>query len=200
MKTIAVFGGTFNPFHIGHEEMLSAVCRLDFVDKVLIMPSKIPPHKSIDFLADDSDRINMCKAVADNYSKASVCDIEIKREGKSYTIDTLNELSTLYPDVKFYLCIGGDMVTSFIEWREYKKILEKAGLIVFSRVGTSDSSFTESIESLKNIGAEIKLIDEEITAISSTEIRNNKCNNTFLEKYLPKKVFDYITDNKVYGE
>lgn len=198
MKTIAVFGGTFNPFHIGHEQMLSEVCDLNFIDEVLLIPSKIPPHKSVDFLANDKYRMDMCRVVAEKYNKAKVSDIEINREGKSYTIDTLRTLNALYNDVRFYLVIGGDMVTSFTEWREYERILELAGLIVFSRTTTETENFNRSVMHLRNLGADVKIIDVEIADISSTEIRNKISDLLFLQKNLPKEVFKYLLSNNIY--
>lgn len=198
MKTIAVFGGTFNPIHIGHEQMLSKVCDLNFIDEVLLIPSKIPPHKSVDFLANDKYRMDMCRVVAEKYNKVKVSDIEINREGKSYTIDTLRTLNALYNDLRFYLVIGGDMVTSFTEWREYESILELAGLIVFSRTTTETENFNRSVMHLRNLGADVKIIDVEIADISSTEIRNKISDLLFLQNNLPKEVFKYLLSNNIY--
>ncbi|MBO7217574.1 MAG: nicotinate (nicotinamide) nucleotide adenylyltransferase [Clostridia bacterium] len=200
MKTIAVFGGTFNPFHIGHEEMLKAINELDYIDEVLIIPSKIPPHKSVDFLADDDARITMCELVASKYKKARVLDIEIKRDGKSYTIDTLLNLKNGYPQNKIFLVIGGDMAASFTEWKAYKEILDIAGLIVFSRTTTNMEDVTLSVNHLRNLGADIRIIVKEISNISSTQIRNNINNVEFLERNLPSEVFDYVLSNGTYSK
>jgi cytidyltransferase-like protein len=92
MKNIAVFGGTFNPVHIGHIEMAKAVSNLDFIDELLIIPDKIPPHKNPEFLASDEHRIAMCKLAFSGINKAKIDTREIYRGGKSYTFDTLCEL------------------------------------------------------------------------------------------------------------
>ncbi len=195
---LAVFGGTFNPIHIGHEEMIGAICELSFIDKVLIMPSKIPPHKSVDFLAKDADRVNMCRIAIEAYKKAEICEIELNRTGKSYTVETLKELGTLYPDYELYLVIGGDMLTSFNTWRSYKEILNVASLLVFKRAGEDEAAFNESLEKLTNDGGNITLIDKKITEVSSTEIRRALLSNNSAEHLLSKKVFDYIKNNNVY--
>ena len=198
MSSIAVFGGTFNPFHKGHEEMLRALCSIDYIDKVLIIPTKIPPHKSVDYLALDTDRINMCNLVALEYPKAQVCDIELKREGKSYTIDTLTSLSSVYPDSTLYLCVGGDMITSFTSWREYEKILKSAKLIAFKRQTTDNHEFQKAVDALALQGADIFVPEVVITDISSTKIREHIKNKTLSDEFLPSKVFEYINANKVY--
>ena len=198
MSAIAVFGGTFNPFHKGHEEMLSALCAIDAVDKVLIIPTKIPPHKSVDYLASDDDRLSMCRLVASEYKKAEVSDLELLREGKSYTIDTIKSLKELYPDDVIYLCIGGDMLTSFTAWREYKEILRLVKLVAFKRQTTDNDEFLKSLSALSDEGADILVPDVVITDISSTGIREHIEKGRLSDEFLPSKVFDYINTNKVY--
>ncbi len=200
MKTLAVFGGTFNPFHIGHEQMLKAVCELDWVDKVLIIPSKIPPHKQVDFLASDEHRLNMCRLIAEKYPKVTVSDIEISRTGKSYTVDTVSSLNEIYPDYKLALCIGGDMIASFTAWKEYRKILSLAELIAFMRVGTENEDFNSSIDGLISEGARISVMSTEVTDISSTLIRDHINNRASCEAYIPEQVLNYIYENKVYND
>ncbi len=200
MSAIAVFGGTFNPFHKGHEEMLSALCEIDSLDKVLIIPTSIPPHKTVDYLASDDDRLNMCRLVAEDYSKAEVCGIELNREGKSYTVDTLKALKAIYPNAELYLSIGGDMLTSFTSWKDYKEILSIATLIAFKRQTTNDVDFSHAVNLLRSEGASIMLLDTEITSVSSTIIRGKIANGLLSPEYLPQKVYDYIKNNKVYSK
>ena len=200
MKHLAIFGGTFNPFHNGHFQILNAVSQSGLVDKILLIPSKIPPHKEVGFLADEKHRLNMCRLAAEEFENASVTDIELLRSGKSYTIDTLHELIKRYPDYKPALIIGGDMMASFSEWKDYKQILKIADLIVFSRKGIDLAGFEKSISDLTKIGANIFVFDDDIDHISSTQIRNNIGNLGFLGKYIPKNILDYIISNGVYDE
>lgn len=200
MKTIAVFGGTFNPFHNGHMQMLKALTASDRIDKTLLIPSKIPPHKKVDFLAADEHRLNMCRLAAEVVKDAEVCDIELKRSGKSYTVDTLCELAAVYPNDRLALAVGGDMLTSFTSWRNYSDILKKAGLIAFRRADTDNRSFDCAVESLINEGADITVMDERITDISSTVIRESINDIDLLKKYLPENILKYIIQNKVYGD
>ena len=98
MGMVVIFGGTFNPIHKGHTEIIESILKLDNIDKLLLIPTKIPPHKNVDCLADESDRINMCNIIASRFDGVEVCDIELKREGKSYSIDTLHSIKELYPN------------------------------------------------------------------------------------------------------
>ena len=155
MKHLAVFGGTFNPFHNGHFQILSAVLRSGIADKILLIPSKIPPHKEVGFLADEKHRLDMCRIIAEEFENVSVSDIELMRNGKSYTIDTLRELIQMYPDYKPALVVGGDMIASFCEWKNYEQIIKIADIIVFSREGVNEADVNSSISALADKGANI---------------------------------------------
>ncbi len=192
MSNIAIFGGTFNPFHIGHFEMLSAVCELGFIDKVLVMPDKIPPHKTFDSVVDDIHRQNMCKIICEDFKKAQACFIEFEREGKSYTVDTLKLLKEKYPDNKFYIVIGGDMLSTLDTWYNWQELIELSSFIAFKREGLCD--FDKAYRRLTDSGANITIINSKITDISSTELRKKIDKNL-----LPKKVYKYIIQKGIYN-
>lgn len=194
MSFTAIFGGTFNPFHKGHYEMLKALENCDKVSKILIMPDKIPPHKSVEFLASDTDRFNMCKIVADDFSKAEVCDIEFKRQGKSYTYDTVKLLKEVYPNEELAFVCGGDMLVYFDKWYKADELMKMLPFIVFSRVSTDENEFDDCISRYREKGMQIIIMNEEIPNISSSDFRNFGTDNL-----LPKKVYDYIKERGIYG-
>ena len=101
MGFTAIFGGTFNPFHLGHYEMLKALQLDNSIEEIWLMPDRIPPHKECDYMPLDSDRIKMCEMVANEFLKAKVCLLEFERQGKSYTYDTVIELKEKYPQKDF---------------------------------------------------------------------------------------------------
>ena len=116
MGFTALFGGTFNPPHIGHYEMLRALDSRRDIDEVWLMPDRIPPHKVCDFLASDKDRINMCRIMAEDFKKVKLCLIEFERTGKSYSIDTVRLLKQKYKERDFiclYRLISGINTKSF---------------------------------------------------------------------------------------
>ncbi len=194
MSFTAIFGGTFNPFHKGHYEMLKALENCDKISKVLVMPDKIPPHKSVEFLASDTDRFNMCKIVAEDFSKAEVCDIEFKRQGKSYTYDTVKLLKEAYPDENLAFVCGGDMLVYFDKWYKADELMKMLPFIVFSRVSTDENEFSDCISRYREKGMQIIIMNEEIPNISSTDFRNSGLNNL-----LPDKVYNYIKERGIYG-
>lgn len=192
MSNIAIFGGTFNPFHIGHYQMLEYVCGLDFIDRVLLIPDKIPPHKSCDFLASDTDRIEMCRLVCNDFCKAELCLAEFEREGKSYTVYTVNLLKKKYINDNFFTVIGGDMLATLDTWYNWQLLIKKTAFIAFRRVGSSD--FENHLKRMKNYGAQIIVADKEIADISSTLLRGD-----MRRELLPEKVYQYIKNKGIYN-
>ena len=197
MGFTAIFGGTFNPFHIGHYEMLCALQNDENVDNIIIMPDKIPPHKVCDYMANDETRIEMCRIASEDFSKAEVCLIEFQREGKSYSYDTVLLLKEKYPDDDFIFVCGGDMLVFFPKWYKYEELMKLVPFMVFKRSDTDNKLFENSVDSFRKMGMNITVKDEIITAISSTEIRNN------FQKYkelMPKKIYEFLLNRGVYVE
>ena len=192
MSNIAIFGGTFNPFHIGHFEMLNELCNLPFIDKVLVMPDKIPPHKEFDNIVDDIHRQNMCAIACEGFNKAELCLIEFERAGKSYTIDTLELLEYKYPNNKFYITIGGDMLTTLDTWYRWQDLIKSASFIAFKRNGIID--FDNAHNRLTSLGADIIVLQRDITNVSSTQLRGKIDKNL-----LPKNVYNYIVQKGIYN-
>ena len=198
MGLIVIFGGTFNPIHIGHRQIIDRLSNINEVEKIILIPTKIPPHKQVDFLAAESDRVNMCKLIASKYHNVEVSTIELKREGKSYTVDTLMSVQNLYPDKKIAITIGADMVVTFDEWKDYRKIIENSVIITFARIGTDRLAYALGIEQLKRLGAELLVLEDDILDVSSTQIRDHLSSGTSSEGLLDREIYDYICNNNVY--
>lgn len=192
MANIAIFGGTFNPFHIGHYEILNSICELSFIDKVFIMPDKIPPHKDFDDVVDDVHRQSMCEIVSKDFSKAETCFIEFEREGKSYTVDTIRLLKEKFPEDNFFVVIGGDMLSTLDNWYNWQELIKLSSFIAFKRQGVD--GFEDALKRLTNLGAEIKVIECEVTDISSTKLRKRIDKNL-----LPPSIYDYIVNKGIYN-
>ncbi len=195
-KTV-FFGGTFNPPHIAHRKMLEAVCELDDVVKVLVAPTNIPPHKDVpQMFATKEQRLKMAELLCCGLPKAEVSDIEFTRQGKSYSFYTLTELKQDYLDLA--MLIGGDMVTSFDTWFNYKSILKIAELIVVRRKGIDNFDFDSSVNSLREAGGLITVINADLPEVSSTEIRNRILEDKPLNQFVPKNICDYIEKNYIF--
>lgn len=195
MSKTAVFGGTFNPFHIGHYEMLKALEEDVGIGKILVVPDKIPPHKSTDFLADDGVRIEMCRLAAEDFTKSEVCLVEFKREGKSYTIDTVAELKKEYNNLTFVM--GGDMLVYFDRWYRFEDLIKEMEFYVFRRSDTDVASFSAALEKLKKMGMRVFVSEKIIPAVSSTEIRQSFEDSISL---LPPKIYKFLSEKEIYGD
>ena len=190
---IAILGGTFDPPHLGHLILADTVIRELNYDKVLFIPSKIPPHKNISGEVSNEDRLNMLKLSIEDDKRFSFDDYELKSEGISYTIKTLNYLYENYDiDGKIALVIGADLIKDFHKWKEPEKISELANIVAVNRE-ESDNLDKENIEKYN-----IKVIIAPRIDISSTLIRERIKKNKAFRYFLNDKVYNYIISNKLY--
>jgi len=132
MKTIALFGGSFDPPHIGQVGIVDALCKLDFIDKVVVMPTYLNPFKS-SFFAPSELRLKWLKKIFQGYSKVVVSDFEIQQNKATPTIVTINHLLKSYENI--YLVIGADNLSSFHKWQNYDELISKVKVIVAPRDG-----------------------------------------------------------------
>ena len=199
MERIGIYGGTFNPPHIGHlRGAAQAITALD-LDRLILIPDRIAPHKQIPSGSPTPEqRLEMLRIAASHYEKMEVSDIELRREGPSYSYITVEQMHELYPDARLYLLMGTDMFTSFLTWRNPERILSRAALAVMSR---GERGEAEAIEAQKRtieaMGYEAEVIENHVTAISSTQLRRLlafRCAGEFL----PEGVLDYIREHRFY--
>ncbi len=194
---IAVFGGSFNPPHLGHFHLAKSVCESLKIDTMLIMPVKTPPHKSSKEMESEDDRLNMCRLAFSGLDGCVVSHLEMKMEGKSYTVLTMRKLREYYPDAKIYFVMGSDMLTSFTKWYEWQEILTHCSLICVSRYGDDLESLNNCAEEINQYGECIVLNIEAFEA-SSTQIRDMIENGEDTSSLLDKKVISYINEKSLY--
>lgn len=191
---IAILGGTFDPPHLGHLILADTVIKELNYDKVLFIPSKIPPHKNISGEVSNEDRLNMLKLSIEDDKRFSFDDYELKSEGISYSIKTLNYLYQNYNiEGKIALIIGADLIKDFHKWKEPEKISELANIVAVNREENENLFFKENIEKYN-----IKIIIAPRIDISSTLIRERIKKNKAFRYFLNDKVYDYIISNKLY--
>ena len=133
MPQTILYGGTFNPIHRGHLEICLWAREAVGAGRVLLMPAAQPPHKFAGWLAPDRDRLAMCALAAQEHSFIQVSDYEIRRGGRSYTVETLRHLAGENPGEEYSLLMGTDMFLTFTQWREWEEIGKMASLLVASR-------------------------------------------------------------------
>lgn len=195
---IAILGGSFDPPHKGHAIIANRLLRLYRFDQVWLMPCYQHPFSKN--LSSPDKRFEMTKCLENENIKIS--DLEIRKKTTSYTIDSLNNLTTQYPDYHFSWIIGTDQVGSFTKWKNWKEIVNNFKLIVVPRTG-----FKKAKEELKNISKQITalknivLIDKKNFPpiyISSTLARKKIKENKSISNMVPKGVEEYIIQNKLY--
>lgn len=200
MARIGIYGGTYNPPHIGHIHAAQQAFALLKLDKLLLIPDRIAPHKVLpEGSATAQQRMEMLKLGAAQMPYAQIDDCELRREGTSYTYLTVQELKERYPNDELFVIMGTDMFLSFLNWRYPEKIWESATLAVLCR-GDKDekSAISAQKEILESRGAKVEIVPNEITVISSTDLRRML---TFhcADAYLPDGVGQYIRENGLYG-
>jgi nicotinate-nucleotide adenylyltransferase len=181
---IAIYGGSFNPMHIGHEKIVDYVLNNLNMDKIIIIPVGIPSHRENNLEQSDT-RLKICKEIFKGNKKIEVSDIEIKSKGKSYTYDTLLKLMDLYGENnEFFEIIGEDSLKSLKTWKNYEELLKICKFIVFRRKDDKNIQIDEEFLNNKNI----IILENEYYDISSTEIRNMVKNNEDISAFVNKKV------------
>lgn len=201
MKKIGIFGGTFNPIHAGHEKTAADFYDKFKLDKLLIIPANIPPHKKNDEDVSPIDRFEMCRICFDRYKDKNIeiSDIEIKKEGVSYSIDTLRTLRGIYPDDKIYFLVGSDMFLYLEKWRDYKELLKLCTFAVAYRNNTDKAEVSALREKLAKEGYMTELLENTAVEISSTELRSKLKNGDFdLAGCLAPRILNYIKEKKIY--
>lgn len=196
---IGIYGGSFNPPHKGHIRLAEVMLEAARLDKMLIVPAGIPPHKQGVSLADDKDRMEMCR-LAFPGEKYEISDIELKREGKSYTVLTVEELRKKYQDDSLFLIIGSDMLLCFDKWFRYKDILKEVTLCVATREVEIEKEELLRYADEKLGISENDIIVSDISAFecSSTEVRRIMKEGGNTERFLTDSVRGYIMDNEIY--
>ncbi|MGN0457174.1 MAG: nicotinate (nicotinamide) nucleotide adenylyltransferase [Acutalibacteraceae bacterium] len=198
MKKIAMFGGSFNPPHIGHLELAQAFIDRLNLDKLLLIPVFSPPHKSGSEMASAQHRLNMCKLLEKYNNKIEVSDIEVIRGGSSYTVDTLKDLKALYPDDELFLIIGADMYMSLQSWYQPERICSLTKICTVSRNSDDTQELENHSRFLKRFGCESVILDERVKTVSSTQIRNRLKSGDSIDNLVVPEVYEYIRCNKLY--
>ena len=191
--SFGIFGGTFDPPHIGHLLIAQTVCEEENFDKILFVPSNQPPHKNR--ITDVEDRLSMLKLAVKENPKFEILDLEIKRGGVSYTIDTLKEAKDKIiskNDELFYL-IGSDSLLELRDWKSPREILKKCQVVVAIRPGFRPSDIPAWILH------RIQFANIPRFEISSSNIRQRWMENKTIRYLVTLPVWEYIDKNKLYS-
>lgn len=192
MSKVGIFGGTFDPIHLGHLITAQSVKEIRNLDKIIFIPAFISPHKSNAKTSSPEDRLNLIKLAVDGISFFDYSDIEIKKGGISYSVDTLRELKKKYDELEFI--IGYDNIFSFHTWKKPDEIFNLAKIIVLKRKSShppqSKDKYYRQAVFVQTRGIEI----------SATDIRERVKNGMPINFLVPPAVMEYIYNHNLYVE
>ncbi|MFP4135630.1 MAG: nicotinate-nucleotide adenylyltransferase [Candidatus Acetothermia bacterium] len=189
---VGLFGGTFDPIHRAHLEVArQALLQMD-LDKVVLIPSKHPPHKDEKGLTGAEARYRMVELAVEDRENMEVSSVEIEREGPSYTVDTLEEMSSIYDEIMFV--VGADNLINIKTWKNPEELLETCPFVVAPRGGVLEDDFEDEIFKDKDI----RFLDMSEISLSSTEVRERIAGGQSVEGLVPDKVLDYIVEKGLY--
>ncbi len=183
---IAIIGGTFDPIHNGHLQVISEIAKI--FQKVIVIPTGNPWLKDHNPIASGEQRVAMAQIAVNSLNlgeKVQVSAMEVKRPGPSYAIDTVNELSKIYPDSKFTLVLGSDAASNLSKWHRSDELQKLIQVLVVKRPGVKSSNFAE---------IEIAAPD-----LSSTQIRDKVANSADISEFVIPTVASFIKEHRLYG-
>lgn len=194
---IAMFGGSFNPIHRGHIQTALAVKECFDLDLVLIMVANDPPHKQIADGVSAAHRLEMTRLALKDTEGLEACDLELKRPGKSYTVDTLGELRELYPDAELFCMVGADMLLTLDTWHDAEELFKRAAFIA---VGRPDSGSMEAAAERfrREYGACVIISGITGPDISSTMVRESIEKGMDVSSLISDRVEEYIYHHGFY--
>ena len=197
MEKIGIFGGSFDPPHIGHIQSAQQAAKALGLDRLLMIPAAAPPHKSGCFVSGEH-RLAMLRIACGDDPVLQPSDMELRRSGPSYTFETVEAVRDAYPDAEVFLLMGSDMFLSFLNWKNPERILAQAKLAVFCR---GDKDEKEKIAQQKALleqqGHTVFCVENDVVQSSSTQMRRLiafRC----ADEFLPAGVGDYIREHDLY--
>jgi nicotinate-nucleotide adenylyltransferase len=195
---LGILGGTFNPPHLGHLVCAQEAYLQLGLERVLLIPARIPPHKPVDEEPGAEHRLELCRLAVGDDARFEVSDLEIKRDGPSYTVDTLEELHSQAPDSELFLIVGGDVAAGLPRWREPERVLSLSTLAVAKRRGTPRGDIDSALDSLRG-GERTEFFRMPRIGFSSTMVRRRVRAGEPIRYIVPDSVASYINEHRLYG-
>jgi nicotinate-nucleotide adenylyltransferase len=194
---IGLLGGTFNPPHLGHLVCAQEAYLQLELDRVLVLPAHVPPHKAVDDEPGVEHRVELCRQAIAGDDRFEICELEVKRPGPSYTVDTLEELHSKVSDSEFFLILGADVAVGFGDWKEPDRILSLAQVAVAERPGTDRAEVERALKPRSGDGR-VRFFDMPEIGISSTMLRERIRAGQSTRYLTPQRVRDYIDQHGLY--
>lgn len=199
MERIGLYGGTFGPPHLGHVYAAKTFLREVPLDRLLIMPAGIPPHKEKDAGDTPESRLAMCRAAFGHLPHTEISDYEIRKPGKSYTVETLEHLAS--PEREITMLCGTDMFLTLDRWHRAPDIFALCAIACLARESGTDTVIRETAERYRELyHAKIVLLTGEPLVLSSSEIREKLRAGADVTPYLPREVAEICRRERLYAK
>jgi nicotinate-nucleotide adenylyltransferase len=197
-ERLGILGGMFNPPHVGHLALARAAASGLGLQRVLLTPVLIPPHKPARWDPGAEHRMRMCQLAIGDDPRLGVCTLELERPGPSYTVDTLRSIRASDPDAELTLIVGADMASTLASWREPREILKLASLAVAEREDTSRRDVLDALAPLDG-EARIEFVEMPRLDISSSLARRRLTAGEPIDELVGNEVAAYIAEHELYG-
>lgn len=198
-KRIGIMGGTFNPVHMVHLILAENAYRTWELDEIMMLPNGDPPHKTNIKVTPAADRLAMLQLAVKDIPYFHVSEMEIKRQGYSYSSVTLAELKKSHPDTDYYFIMGADSIFQIESWHEPATVMDNCIILAATRDHTPAARLNAQIDYLREkYGADIRLMDIPDLELSSSEIRRRVKNHQPIRFMVPDPVKEYIENHQLY--
>jgi nicotinate-nucleotide adenylyltransferase len=195
-RKVGVVGGTFDPIHLGHVALAEGARRCAGLDTVLIVPAADPPHRGR-AVASPEQRLAMCELAVKGHGGLEVSDVELRRDGPSYTVDTLRTLAAEMPGAELYLVLGWDAARELGSWRRPREVLRLARLLVVPRPGWEPPAL-ESLDVLDNVADRVRLCRVRTPEVDATRLRELAAEGASLAGLVDPEVERYVRREGLY--
>ncbi|MCH7949513.1 MAG: nicotinate-nucleotide adenylyltransferase [Candidatus Dadabacteria bacterium] len=202
---VGLFGGTFDPIHYGHLRAAEEIRQILSLNKIYFIPSAVPPHKEDSNITPAEDRLKMLRLAIEGNEYFDISEFELENKAPSYTVDTLEHLTVVHPDLEFYFIVGNELFNQIESWKDYSRLFELCSFAVITRPGFSDLDSNKIPLALKDDFRYYKKIENVISYTKSTlkdivftEIRGIEISSTDIRNFVKsKKSIKYLVPNKV---
>jgi nicotinate-nucleotide adenylyltransferase len=195
---IGILGGTFNPPHLGHLVAAQEAYRELALDQVVLIPAGIPPHKPVEHEPGPEHRLELCRLAVGDDERFAVSDLELRRDGPSYMVDTLDVLRSQSPSDERFLILGADIAAGLPKWHEPERVLELATVAIARRRGTAKTAVQDALGQLKG-GERARFFQMPRIGISSTMVRRRVRAGQPIRYFVPDGVMHYIETHRLYN-
>ncbi len=198
MARVGILGGTFNPPHLAHLVCASEAAAQLRLDRVLLTPVAVPPHKEADADPGAAERLELCRLAVAGDERLGVCDLEVVRGGSSYTVDTLRELHARDPEDHLTFILGGDIALGLPSWHEPEAVLGLATLAIAERTGAARADIAERLEDAFGGLATLEFFHMPRIDLSSSQIRERVAAGKPIRYLVPDLVAERIEQGRLY--